>query len=135
MPRFHFGKLVRDKIVEQQLASGAKPDYRKLTDKEHIVALRDKLKEEAIEAAESGHDELIHELADVQQVVDDLLQKIGSTKDELMQVQQQKNDKRGGFGQGLYIEAVEVAEEDPWAEHFRNRPDHYPEIHDKAIDT
>ncbi len=31
MLKFQFNKLVRDKIVDQQIASGAKPHYRALT--------------------------------------------------------------------------------------------------------
>ena len=43
MPKFTFSKLVRDKIVDKQIESGAKPSYRILSHEEHIHELINKV--------------------------------------------------------------------------------------------
>lgn len=119
---------MRDKIVESQLASGARPSYRKLSPEEHAVELVNKIIEEAKEIAGAEKDEAVHEIADVQQAIDDLKELLDITHTEVSEAQAAKNAKAGAFKQGLYVEHVEVDENDPWTEHFRARPDHYPEI-------
>lgn len=49
MPKFKFAKLVRDKIVEHQIASGATPTYRQLSPDEHKNELIKKIIEESQE--------------------------------------------------------------------------------------
>lgn len=130
MPRFSFEKLVRDNIVEQQERSGAKPTYRTLTDTEHKRELIRKLIEEAKEIESATADELAAEVADVQQALDDLKALMGVSSEQVAQAQTAKNAKNGGFGRGLYVEYVDVANDDPWAEYYRQNPDRYPEIAD-----
>ena len=128
MPKFKFGKLVRDKIVEHQLASGAKPVYRQLDATEHQHALVHKVIEEALEIVGAEADAVAAEIADVQQALDDLIEKVGLSKADIAQAQAQKNEKNGAFKKGLFIEYVEVADDDAWADYYRKNADRYPEI-------
>jgi hypothetical protein len=34
----------------------------------------------------------------------------------------------GAFKKGLYVEYVEIAENDPWVDYFRRNADRFPEI-------
>ena len=128
MPTFRFGKLVRDKIVDHQLASGAKPQYRKLSDAEHKQELIKKIVEESQEILHAGQDEIAAEIADVQQALDDLKEKLGLTSQDIAAAQQRKNEKNGAFKKGIYIDTVEVDESDNWVAHFRENAGRYPEI-------
>jgi predicted house-cleaning noncanonical NTP pyrophosphatase (MazG superfamily) len=128
MPKFTFAKLVRDKIVEQQLASGAKPTYRQLDAEEHKQELIKKIIEEAKEVVDASPADIAAELADVQQALDDLKELCGASDEAVAQAQTAKNEKAGAFKKGLYIESVEVDEHDKWAAYYRKNADRYPEI-------
>jgi predicted house-cleaning noncanonical NTP pyrophosphatase (MazG superfamily) len=128
MPKFTFAKLVRDKIVDQQLASGAKPVYRKLGQKEHRQALVDKIIEEAKEIVQAPSNKVATEIADVQQAIDDLTELFGLSTADITQAQAAKNAKNGAFKQGIYVDYVEVDTTDPWATYYRQNADRYPEV-------
>lgn len=87
MVRFRFSKLVRDKIVEHQLASGAKPTFRQLSDEEHKKELVHKIIEEASEILDASDKEVAAEIADVQQALDDLKEKCGLSNTEIQKAQ------------------------------------------------
>lgn len=128
MPRFKFSKLVRDKIVDHQIASGARPSFRKLDAAAHKQALIEKIIEEAKEIAESKPDEVAAEIADVQQAIDDLKELYGVTDNDVAKAQQAKNDKNGAFKKGMFIDHVEVEEDQKWTRYYRENADRYPEI-------
>lgn len=128
MPKFAFSKLVRDKIVEHQLASGAKPVYRQLDPGEHITELINKIIEETREIAAADPEDIAAEIADVQQALDDLKEKYGVTDTDVAAAQKTKNDKNGAFKKGLFIDYVELDENDPWVAYYRQNADRYPEI-------
>ncbi|HEY6737198.1 MAG TPA: hypothetical protein VI322_05790 [Candidatus Saccharimonadia bacterium] len=133
MPTFRFNKLVRDKIVDQQLATGAKPAYRSLGPDDHKLALIDKLieeatEEEATEVKRAAAHEIIAEIADLQQVVDDLRSVCQVTAEQVAEAQAVKNDKAGAFMKGLYVESVEVADDSRWTQYYRDNADRYPEV-------
>lgn len=128
MPKFTFAKLVRDKIVDQQLASGAKPIYRKLGQKEHRQALVNKIIEEAREIVQAPSDKVAAEIADVQQAIDDLTRLFGLEATDISKAQAAKNTKNGAFKQGIYVDYVEVESTDPWTVYYRQNADRYPEI-------
>lgn len=128
MPIFKFSKLVRDKVVDQQIASGAKPNYRKLEPEDHKRELINKLIEEAREVEQSSPEEVINEIADVQQIIDDLRVLYNFTADDVAAAQKRKNEKNGAFAKGLYIESLEIDEADQWTSYYRKHPDRYPEI-------
>ena len=128
MPKFKFNKLVRDKIVEHQLASGAKPRYHQLDDRRHKAALVNKIIEEAREILLASQADVAGEIADVQQAIDDLTAKFGLSNASITKAKKAKNDKNGSFKNGIFIDDVEVAETDEWVAYYRKNADRYPEV-------
>ena len=92
-----YNKLVRDKIPEIIRASGNQCEVSILSNIEYIKALRQKLVEEANEAATAVPDELAQELADVMEVIDALMAATGIEPEEVKEIQQVKRSQRGGF--------------------------------------
>lgn len=130
MLRFSFAKLIRDNILEEHQKAGHKIIYTLLTGNDLKEALRVKLHEEAdeIPVREKVDNEIIEEIADVQQILDDLKALYGISDEQAQNVQQAKYDKKGGFQRGVYIDTVEVDEDDEWVLYYRNNPEKYPEI-------
>lgn len=131
MPTFKHAKLVRDNIwgwhekrghivVGHKLGGG-----KKLRD-----ALCEKLHEEADEVRGAlTRDELIEEIADIQQILDDLCTVEGVTKDQIEIARAKKQERKGGFLKGDYIETVSIPDEnDKWAQYCRRDPNKYPEL-------
>lgn len=99
-----FNKLVRDKIPEVITNRGERVESAKLSGDALVLALRKKLVEESFEAldAKSG-DELLSELADVQEVLYSLCNELNISKDHLEEERQKKFEKRGGFNSGFML--------------------------------
>lgn len=131
MPVFKYAKLVRDKIWSLERAAGHIPHGRRLGGLELKRALLKKLSEEAAEVplASAAQNEVAEELADLQQVLDDLAAEYGISKETIETAQQMKRAEKGGFREGYYIETVEIPDEnDPFAVKFRENPKKYPEV-------
>jgi len=43
-------------------------------------------------------------------------------------LQEAKREKAGGFSERHYIDTVQIAEDDPWVEHYLSSPDKYSEV-------
>lgn len=128
MPTFRFNKLIRDKLEQEYIRLDHKATYKKLSDKELLEALKQKIIEEANEIPVDGpRDEIIGELADVQQVLDDIAVRFAINKEEIADSKQKKFERKGGFSKGLYVEKVEIPE-DEWATYYRQSPDKYEEL-------
>lgn len=129
MPKFASRKLIRDNIIDQHLEFGHTVEYRMLSGKELKSALQQKLHEEADEVPirDDSDDEIIEELADVQQVVDDLKNAYGLLNGEVEKAQKSKRDKKGGFQKGVYIDTVEADESDEWVKYYRK---HFHKYHE-----
>jgi predicted house-cleaning noncanonical NTP pyrophosphatase (MazG superfamily) len=127
VPKFSLKKLVRDKIVDLQIASGQKPVYRIADKDEHKRLLVTKLHEEATEAILTNPQRAAAELADVQQVLDDLTELLGVTKEALAEAQAAKNAKSGCFKRGVYVDYLELEDNDPWLDYYRSDPQRFPE--------
>lgn len=95
------GKLVRDRIPEIMRQQGLSPSVERIDGERLRLALREKLVEEAEELRQAA--DLTEELADVQEVVDALIQAYGLDRDELEKVRAEKREKRGGFSSGWYL--------------------------------
>ena len=95
--RTEHNKLVRDKIPEIIRDSGNQYETTTLSNLDYIKALRQKLVEEANEAATAAPDELAQELADVMEVMDALMAATGISPEEVREIQKEKRLKRGGF--------------------------------------
>lgn len=128
MRKFQFSKLVRDKIVQSIIDAGNTPNWRTLSNDEYIDELKKKILEEAQEVPSAESDELVKELADIQEIIDSLLQALNVSREEFQEVQKKKNDKAGSFKNKQYIEDVETQDGSEWVEYYLASPDKYPEI-------
>lgn len=103
--KIEHNKLIRDKIPEIIRNSGNQCEISTLNDAEYIEALRQKLVEEAREAATAKPEKLAEELADVlkdtaphiMEVMDALIAATGIEKEKVLEIQKQKRFRRGGF--------------------------------------
>lgn len=102
--RVDYNKIVRDRIPEIITKRGEQAEIIRLQGDALIVALRQKLIEEAFEAldARSG-DDLVGELSDVSEVIDALCSALKVSGGHLNAVQQEKRQKSGGFERGIML--------------------------------
>ena len=99
-----FNKLVRDKIPEKSQNGGESVRVTRLVGDQLLRVLREKLVEESYEAlAASDHDEIIDELADVEEVIEGILKQLKVKRQELKDKQKAKNTKVGGFEKGYVL--------------------------------
>ena len=99
-----YNKLVRDKIIDIILANGEKPIYHTLSDEEYLDELHKKLFEEANEFVEEDSPE---ELADLLEVVYAIAKHKNINMEDVEKERVKKREKRGGFEDKIYLEAVE----------------------------
>jgi len=101
-------KLVRDNIPDEIHARGARCTYRLLDQHEFVIALCNKLKEEAAEVDEARypfrHERMLEELADLQTVLDTLLYTMGFTSLELNAAVNKKMREKGRFTNRVFLE-------------------------------
>ena len=95
-----YHKLVRDKIPDIIRKQGETPTTRILTAKEYTAALEQKLDEET---SEFYREKNLEELADILEVVYALAEDLGSTKEELLRIYDEKHENRGGFRDRLFL--------------------------------
>jgi predicted house-cleaning noncanonical NTP pyrophosphatase (MazG superfamily) len=126
MKTFRLQKLVRDKIVQDHLDLGGEVIFKRLSKKEKRQALANKIIEEAKELKSS--EEILEELADVQEVIDQLANDAGVTKAQITAVQKKKRAKNGGFKNGDYIEQETWPADHKWAIYYASNPKRFPEI-------
>lgn len=121
MRKFKMKKLVRDKIVEKIEKRGNKVDSKILNDKEYINELKTKLKEELTELNEvsfGDKENFKNELADIQLLVDCLLKTNNISKKDLLEAQKEKSDKMGAFDKRIFVETVNLQDDDDWVEYY-----------------
>lgn len=128
MRKFKFTKLVRDKIVQAVIDGGNIPNWRTLSKDEYITELKKKISEEAQEIPSADSNKLVQELADLQEVIDNLLEALNISKQELLEAQRKKNKSAGSFKKRHYIEEVKVAEDSEWSKYYLEKLEKYPEI-------
>ncbi len=98
-----YNKLVRDRIPEIIRASGRDCGTAVMSDADYIQALRNKLVEEAQEAAHAEGDELMKELADLYEVMDALMMVAGIDHQDVLKKQRERSHQRGGFAKKLRL--------------------------------
>lgn len=101
--RQEHNKLVRDSIPEIIRQSGKQCEVALMSEAEFSQALREKLLEEAQEAVVASPENLVSELADLQEVIDALLVVYGIERESLIKEQTRKRTERGGFEQRLRL--------------------------------
>lgn len=101
-------KLVRDNILEIIEQNGGKAESRIADDSEYEVKLGDKLEEEVHELREaSGKEKKEEELADVQQVLDAIIEYYGLSAENIKAIKEKKLKERGGFKKRIILETSE----------------------------
>lgn len=131
MAKFLFNKLIRDKIENMYVELNQRATYRSLSNDELKQALKDKLLEEANEIDVTNRESVLNELADVHQVIEDLAAIYTISSDEIDRVKEEKFKKKGGFAKGLFVETLELNEDDEWNGYYRKSPDIFREISKK----
>lgn len=96
-------KLVRDRIADIICQSGKQCEVAVMPEAEFRQALREKLLEEAGEVAAASSENLVSELADLQEVIDALLRVYGIEREAVVKEQRRKRTERGGFEQRLRL--------------------------------
>jgi len=104
MKRTQHNKIVRDRIPEIIEAGGNRAVLRHPGEAEVIAGLEKKLTEELTEYLA---DHSLEEMADLLEVMHGILYHRGISWDELEKIRLEKRKKRGGFEQGIYLEATE----------------------------
>ncbi|HET6864242.1 MAG TPA: nucleoside triphosphate pyrophosphohydrolase [Candidatus Saccharimonadales bacterium] len=99
-----YNKLVRDKISDIIKADGKKSKIRILDDREYLVELIKKLKEEADELEENPS---IEELADIKEISIAIRETLGIDEKELENVRRKKAASNGRFKNKIFLETVE----------------------------
>jgi predicted house-cleaning noncanonical NTP pyrophosphatase (MazG superfamily) len=128
MPKFRLNKLVRDKLKDEYDHDEQKAIYRKLSVSDHKKELINKIVEEAHEIRVDGQkNDIMSEVADIQQALDDLIKLCGFTKDQIEYAKQAKFDRKGGFASGIFVETLELTDDDKWVNYYRKHPDIFPE--------
>ncbi len=108
--RTYHDKLVRDAIPEIIRAAGGSCVTATMDEPEYRRALRDKLVEEAREAAAAHPRDLVAELADLCEVIDAVLDSHGIDCEALRAEQARRRAERGGFTQRLRLLWTEGAD-------------------------
>ena len=102
---YKYNKLVRDKIPNEiNSLEGRNAKWRVMDDKEYVKELNRKVLEEANEFIEEND---IEELADLIEVIENIMRVKNYSWDEVEEKQNQKRLKKGGFIDKIYLESVE----------------------------
>jgi len=110
--RLEYNKLVRDRTTEIIKAEGKLCKIEAMPEKEYRKALLEKLLEEAQEARQGMYDDLITELADIEEVVLAILAAWEIPPESVHQIQRQRFVERGGFNNQLKLLWTEDGNED-----------------------
>ena len=103
MPEYN--KLVRDKIIDIIAEKGEHAVYHTANDIEFKEQLHKKLQEEVAEFLESESKE---EMADIFEVIHALLMIYNWKIEDIIEVQKQKRDERGGFAGRIILERTDI---------------------------
>ena len=99
-----YNKLVRDDVPQIIKESGRKCKTRNLSDDEYQEALLNKIIEEVEEFRASGAEE---ELADIYEVMDNLIAFLGYEPMHIDYLKMKKKENRGAFKERVFLEEVE----------------------------
>ncbi|HHH1032317.1 TPA: hypothetical protein ACPZQF_002995 [Yersinia enterocolitica] len=99
-----YNKLVRDKIPEFINSQGEDVRLIKLKSEALISAMKRKVVEESLEVFDAKtSDEIIEEIADLQEIINALTKELKISNKEIERVRKAKKAKRGGFDNGIML--------------------------------
>ena len=101
--RQEYNKLIRDNIPDIIRQHQVNFETKILSEEQYRQALRQKLLEEAAEAATANDENLVMELADLYEVIDALMAVYGISLETVQETQNQRRRERGGFTQRLML--------------------------------
>lgn len=101
-----YNKLVRDNIPNIIKNNGETPIIRILTNEEYKQELEKKLYEEYQEVLESSGEDRVEELADMLEVIKALAKLENKYLEDIINIANQKNSKRGSFNDKIFLEKV-----------------------------
>ena len=101
-----YNKLVRDKIPNIIKEKGEIPVVRILDETEYKKELEKKLYEEYKEVIEASGDDRVEELADMIEVIRALANLENKNLNEVIDIADKKNEKRGAFEDKVFLEKV-----------------------------
>ena len=133
MPRtFRFDKLVTDLVVKNSIEEPHTLDikYRELNGTALLRELRRKLVEEAreIPVVEGATKEVLDEIADAQNVLDEIKRRYGIDESVIRDHQLHRREKKGDFSKGYYVDDVVLRDDSPWIGYFEADSARYPEV-------
>lgn len=103
-----WNKLVRDKIVLSLEQKGIKVHSKVLNEQKALNALRNKILEEAMEVSRTTTAaDTIEEIADIREVIDELMVRMDITEEQIEQARQEKNSAKGAFKNNIYLISTE----------------------------
>jgi len=106
-----YNKLIRDRIPEIIAKDGNTADIIILSEESFKQAIKEKLIEEATEVLNADNrDEVLSELADLQEVMDTIKQMYNINTLEVNTIQAVKALQRGKFEKRLYLKSVNEKE-------------------------
>lgn len=109
--RQEYNKLVRDFIPEIIRQAGNQCEVAIMSETEFRQALREKLLEESQEVVSvKTNEDLLSELADLQEVLNTISQVYGISREDILREQRRKRDERGGFDKRLRLLWTELGE-------------------------
>jgi len=104
MKKVFYKKLVRDKIPEIIESNGDICKTRILGDDEFQTELKKKLVEESKEVLDCSKEKLIDELADILEIVKNLVDNNQLKMKDVEEEMKLKRKKRGGFNKKIFLE-------------------------------
>ncbi|HEY8885950.1 MAG TPA: nucleoside triphosphate pyrophosphohydrolase [Candidatus Microsaccharimonas sp.] len=131
MPTFYLRKLVRDQVLQRCLDDPQfTTDYVVLEPRDFKASLVAKIHEETdeIPVIDEKDDEVLGELADVQEALDALVKVYGYSKQDIITAQAKKTAKNGAFEKRAFVTSFTIEGENEWTDYFRKNPDKYEEV-------
>ena len=101
-----YNKLVRDKIPDIIEEKGETPVIKVLGESDYKKELEKKLYEEYKEVIESSGDDRAEELADMLEVIRALARLENKNLNDIIDIADKKNEKRGAFDEKIFLEKV-----------------------------
>ena len=101
-----YNKLVRDKIPDKIKSNKETPITRILNEEEFKIELEKKLLEEYHEVINATEMDRLEELADMLEVMKYLAKLENATLEDIIEMAEKKNEKRGSFEQKIFLEKV-----------------------------